>query len=513
MFASFGGSLWWKLLEAARLLLLHFAILATPGCEQGIAESPESQATPHKNKVIQRPSEPIGIIIGTSQIKAWLLEYRTYGTDFGKCNDFAFRCSHYGDLWFLMMSSLASDPATTQDAMVAMSHIASAFYCTRTGPSELCDCLNDEDAWVVAGQLKLLRTACELKPDGSDRAWPSGSPLGATRLPRYIIRVLDKHPELAVDVCLTLERYGPFAQDACDQLLPLLLCNETEVVDAATSAIRQIDPDGLYTSLELDCGSPLPQRQRALVQKQLESVPHRNADADISEVPEYNILRKYVRTEWKYGDGTTPDEAFELDQEEALRFQREKPRANWWNILSTAYIDPEMRDQAARRMIPLFASAIYFELESQADVLSVLHSQDSRLAESAMYLIWQVRAIRKGRRHSLEGDLVSPDVMPAEFVKVLQRHPHLYVSVAKCMRFYGKHAVAHVNVLTPHLLSEDVYVVNATRAIITRIDPALAENLGISLPGYLFINEHYRNLEPLTPQQRDALSSYLERTK
>ena len=113
------------------------------------------------------------------KLNPWIQEYLSFGEDFERRNRLAFSVTRYTtDIWYVTLSFMALDPNISDESLKAISHLTSAYYARVTGPIDACSCLDDDSAWIVAGQLKVLRVARSLRPDGSDRVWPKSGVLG-----------------------------------------------------------------------------------------------------------------------------------------------------------------------------------------------------------------------------------------------------------------------------------------------------------------------------------------------
>ena len=111
--------------------------------------------------------------------------------------------------------------------------------------------------------------------------------------------------------------------------------------------------------------------------------------------------------------------------------------------------------------------------------------------------------------------MVDPDVIPGEFVKVAERHPHLKVELAYHLIAYKSHAVPYVNTLVPSLLSNDTHDVRCIRECITKIDPELAKKLEITINDSgsrtsTWVTFAVDGPPPLTPRQRELIEAYLK---
>lgn len=500
-----------------------------------------AQSTEITKEALQDPSNPLSIVRGSDEIRLfeirryeverlqpWIARYLSLKT-FEERNVLAFRFAHRGYNWPDRLSLMALDPKTTDEAQVAIAHFASAHGKSFNNWMVAVDCLKHPEPWIAAGYLKILRSARELRPDGSDREWPASGPLDPKRLPKHIAAVMEMHPALALDVAQTLEVYGPLAMKEAEKLMPLLKSKDDAVVAAAQSAIRKMDSEGLAKVFHLS-GKPLTPIQKDWINHYLflptayEMVPPvmdlRESDGSHqSELSQrYGELQRYVRLQRDESfDGAV---GFEGDKEVALYFCDRATPEDWWKPLSTAYADQnaEFGLSVLDDFLLYIASALYTKPGAQSELIQVLQDKDYRVVQGVLHLIADMRLFNPGTTDYYDGDLVDPEVMPAHIRKVLDQHPYLYRDVAKCLSVYGTHASAQVEALVPFLLSDDTVAVKRIRQSITSIDPKLAEKLEVTLESPvdgpskqdLLEDESVDGPPPLTPRQRELLEVHLK---
>ncbi len=481
-------------------------------------------ANPMRANVVIGESGPA--IMHYSDCKKWVVQYRSMADHFSDRNAFVFRCSRSQKMWCYNLSVLVADPKTTADEHRAIVHLVSAFYTKGEAPMSVCIGLQSSgEPANVAGLLKILQSARELRPDGSDAVWPDSGPLGPRLLPKYIAVVLEKHPELNIDVAQTLEVYGPMALKEAGTLLPLLLSEDPQVVAAAESAIRKMDPDGLAHLCQFNGSLPLTQNQRQAIRQAIERLPVVDVrESDGSEQSEtskqsevlrqYDVLRKREwSTQWERIHREQLPSATasmsEFDHELARQFCRQQLPGKWWKTIVCATADIELNTLSFSPFIPVLASALYTMPGAHDEILELLRDDDPRIVEGTMFLICHLRGVSADQEYDLNGERVAPHVMPDEFAQVLKRHPHLNVSVAGCLQSYGKHASKQAEALVPHLLSEEVYVVAAMSAVITSLNPEMAKSLEVTRTDFSFNIEYPQTMEPLTTRQRELIESHL----
>ncbi len=429
--------------------------------------------------------------VNMETLMPWLERYHSFGDDFSKQNELAFRLSRRPYGWPIRLSLMMADPRTSPKTRHALIHFASAIYTVPIQSQAWHRSLTcvKEEAQLTAGALKILRSARVLRPDGSDLSWPAEGLLDPQGMPQRIGAVLKEHPELALDVILTLEAYGPLALKEAEVLMPFMLSADPAVAAAAQKAILKMDPNGLCRLFHLD--------GKSLTKEQIEKVryyPSLTCDhgdmvqqvydlreSDGSPQSELSRLRNELHRVTRFReiqDECSPS-IFIEQQELAYYFLDQNLPGDWWKVLSTVY--PE-ENGIYSNDDPLLhiASALLTKRNALADLLHVMHEDDPRIAASMLMLLIDMRKYKPGMTDYSDGDMVDPDVIPAELVKVGKRHPHLRVQVAGCLANYESQAAPFVNTIVPLLLGDETRDVQIIRSHITTIDPTLAEKLEIT---------------------------------
>ncbi len=539
--------------EAVRRLGVLCAVLMWIFTSHIHGEDRPNMIERHRNAEIPVLSDSNIINIDVEKLLPWIQRYQSLA-NFDQRHALAFRLAHRGSNWPVRMSLMAIDPEISPENLATVAHLASAHYTNldmvRDGNEDAVLCLQHPEPRVVAGYLKILRSARALKPDGSDREWPAAGPLDPKRLPKEIALVLKIHPILAIEVAKTLEVYGPLALKEADELLPLLLSQDAAVVDAAQSAILKIDPQGLAKLYRLE-GKPMTPLQKDLLESYYSTlhddllrnplavdpqarpglsrgpadwwrrpaVDLRESDGSPqSEMSQrYEELRRFLRFR---RDAIDVD--LEQDKEVAFYFRDHHSPGNWWRVLSSAYLEREVAFgvEVEDQYILCFASALYTQPGAQAELIRLLQDEDSRIAGGALNLIADMRLFKPGTTEYTDGDLVDPENMPAHIIKVLDRHPHLIDSVALCLRSYGTHASAQAEALVPYLLSDDTATVRCMRRGITATAPALAQKLEITFAvaedessNEVMLLDNVDGPPSLTPKQRELIEAHLKSRK
>ena len=467
--------------------------------------------------------------IETEKLQPWIERYQSLGADFGHRNALAFRFAKRNYGWWDRMSLMAWDPQTTEESLAAIAHLASAYYTNLSQQQDVVRCLRNSEPRIVMGQLRILRVARELRPVGTDLTWPTSGPLDPVRLPKYIVIVLEQHPELSLEVARSLEVYGTSAMKEAGDLIPLLVAEDAAVAAAAQSAIRKMDPQGITKLFRLE-GQPLTPSQREWIHgylKKLIAFPVRLPIVDCRESDgspqsemsqRYEELRRYLRFY-----GVPDDRTYAGQMAAALHFRDQNRPGDWWRVLSSVYphAEAEFGIYRANDHLLRFATALYTKPGSQAELIRLLQDEDYRIAEGALGLVITMRQYKPGLKNYSDGDLIDTDVMPAHIIRILDRHPHIGHIVASCLSVYGTHASAQVEALVPLLLSDDTTVVKRVRTAITAIDPGLAQQLEITrvqladgsdfnLEEYLSDDASVDGPSPLTPRQRELVQAHLK---
>lgn len=490
---------------AAFAILLCASTSMLVASEEGFVSPAGSSA---RVALIPRPRD-VFHSLDSPLLMQWITEYKSLGS-FTSRNLFAFRCSRYHDVWLQRMSYLTFDQATRPEDHVALAHLTSAFLARADGENQAVRCLREGEPWVVAGLLRLLRNARELKADGTDCSWPVNSRPLESVLPSHIADVLDRHPELSIEVAQTLEAYGISAKSQSPRLFPMLLSNEADIAGAAQSALRLTDPDISTRILGLN-GSPLTPMQRERVQDYLAN--HGDGTIEDRAVGKDDfsermaVIKRYCRFQKRRS--TNPVVDLHSDELIARAFCSQRLDGDWWRFLSLAYFSPEFLEPESHDLLVLIASELYSLPESRAQLLKVLRDDDPRVVECAMFLACQLRDSVPGRSTRYEGGMVDPDVIPESFAKVIEKHPHLLVSVAWSLRCYKRHSAPYAGRLVPFLLSEDSYVVTAISSALTHIDRSLAEQLGVVEDEFSLFQEHTLKMRVLSPEQKELVRDYL----
>ena len=502
-----------------------FVVLAhtSPVYSENVQQMDDSQRNSEIKIVDSRLIEEIA----AEKLQPWLLRYHTLGDDFVQRNSLAFRFSNRNYLWWERMSLMAFDLQNNEETQAAITHLASAYYTNLFHHEGAVQCLRSAEPQIVAGQLRILRSARVLRPDGSDRAWPAAGPLDPKRLPKHIAMVLKGHPLLAIDVAQTLEVYGPLALKEAGDLVPLLLSKDTAVFAAAQSAIRKMDPQGVAKLFRLD-GQPLTTTQRGWIQSYLKKPPAHllvppiadSRESDGSPQSEMSQRREELWRYLRYSRDWTQD-SYTDQMEIAFNFRDQKLPGDWWRVLSSVepHAEAEFGLSDGHHYILNFASAFYTKPGAQAEVIRLFQDEDYRIAQGAMGLVVSMRLYKPTATEYDEGELVDPEVMPAHIIKVLERHPYLRGDVAGCLSVYGSHASREVEALVPFLLLDDTTEVQRIRWAITDIDPVVAQRLEITLArpvdlsavdAQLHDDESVEGPSPLTPRQLELIQTHLK---
>ena len=426
-------------------------------------------------------------------ILPWVERYHSFDGDFAKQNELAFRLSRRRYGWLYRMAFVMSDPRTSARTKQAVTHFASASYTNVDNWREWNRSLSGREPEIIVGVLRMLRAARPLKADGADTSWPGEGLLDPQRMPERIVRVLKENPKLALDVILTLEAYGPLARKEVDVLPSLLLSSDPQAAIASQAAILKMDPQGLGKLFHLE-GMPLTEEQVGVIRRYARSsaddwpVPwmpqpaYDLRESDGSPLNEQSRLRHelYRFMRFKSDRSIIDPLKYHEERELAIYFSDQKSPGDWWTLLSIVNAEEMGFYFPDDYQLHQMASALYTKPGARDEMLRVLHSDDPHVAQAMANLLCDMRLYKPGIIEYEQGDLVDPEVIPAELVKVGQRHPHLKVEMAAKLGVYQSHAAACASAIVPLLLKEDTYDVQRIRRCITQVDPKLAEKLEIS---------------------------------
>ena len=398
---------------AVRLSLVGVLWLAIFGWGAGVRgddDPPESEVPVETTDYPEIDFPSYHFITFTKETMPWLKRYHSFDGDFAKQNELAFRFSRRGWNGPAGLSLVMSDPRTSARSKQAVIHFASACYTDVRDWAywhEIFRISSERDTLVVAGMLEILRSARTLKPDGTNTAWPATGLLDPQGMPQRIVGVLKNNPELALDVILTLEAYGPLAQKEAEVLMPFLLSPDPKIVAAAQAAILKMDPQGLAKFFRLD-GKPLVKQQSDMI---------REYTADASNDP---VLKIQPVCDLRESDGSPQSElsrmrhelrrwmrlqnsnrnitrGFDKQQELALHFRDQKLPGDWWKVLGVVSPDEgRFFGTNPKGHLDHIASALYTKPGAQADMLRVLHDDDPRIAQAMSELVSGMRLYKPG---------------------------------------------------------------------------------------------------------------------
>lgn len=464
----------------------------------------------------------------------WIERYHSIGPDFAKRNELAFRLARRRYGWPARMSLVMSDQRTSVRTKLAVVHYASACYTDAANLGEWHRSLTggDDVRQVIAGTLMILRSSRALKPDGSDSSWPASGLIDPQGMPQRIIRVLNEHPELALDVILTLDAYGSLALKEAEGIIPLLLSRDTIVSIAAQTAILKMDPHGIAKLLNLN-GKPLTHRQIEMVRQhyafeQSRMIPtqvvYDSRESDGSPQSETSRMRQELQRVLRFQSmhSVIGSEKYLNQQDLGHYFRDQGLPGDWWRLVSREYCSNEhvfSTDDPIQLL--QIASALYTKPGARESMLRVLHSDDPGVASAMVELLHNMRLYKVGITKYSDGDLVDPQLIPNELLKVAQRHPHLKVKVAGCLSVYKSLEAPHLDLIVPLLLTDDTHEMQAVRSWITLISPDLADRLEIayvysrSANSEEFMRESREDVsvdgaQPLTPRQRKLIENYIK---